>query len=256
MYKCEQERDSVRFRLYTDVKFGPMACGKNGVSVELTFDAPPGDARHQIEAKRTAYWEGEGKKRLMQGGLVALVWKTDSGSLRVYLGVITSWFNDLLESAKKHENQVKVRVSFFDAEVELRILRRLQKSRKEERETKFLVEPPGMFEAFRPFLDALKAQEPASFPFSDYLPLYDSVDLSHIRVTPPVYAHPQFNFNLRTLFDQPRDLYLCPHDPYSVTRARIILKQESRLDDTQAEAMVDALTSEVSLIQGSIVSFH
>ncbi|KAG8902313.1 hypothetical protein FRC00_012826 [Tulasnella sp. 408] len=227
-----------------------MTCGKNGVSVELIFDAPPGDARHQREANRTAYWEGEGKKRLMQGGLVGLIWKTDSGSPRVYLGVITSRFNDLLESAKKHENRVKVRVSFFDAEVELRILRRLQKSRKEERETKFLVESPGMFEAVRPFLDGLKAQEPTSFPFSDYLPLYDSVDLSHIRVAPPVYAHPQFNFNLRTLFDQPRDLYLCPHDPYSVARARVILKQESRLDGTQAEAMVDTLTSEVSLIQG------
>ncbi|KAG8900113.1 hypothetical protein FRC01_010264, partial [Tulasnella sp. 417] len=190
------------------------------------------------------------RKRLMMGGLVALIWKTNGASPRVYLGVITSFFDDLLESAKQHENRVKIRVSFFDAEVELRILRRLQKSRKEERETKFLVESPGMFEAVRPFLETLKAKEPTSFPFSDYLPLFDSGDLSGIEVAPPAYAHPHFDFNLRMLFDEPRDLYLRPHDAYSVARARTILKRESRLDDTQAEAMVDALTSEVSLIQG------
>ncbi|KIO21374.1 hypothetical protein M407DRAFT_80478 [Tulasnella calospora MUT 4182] len=250
MYKCEQDRDSIRFSLYTDVKFGPLACDRRGVSVELNFDAPPGDARHHTQAKRTAYWESVRRKCLMEGGLVALIWKTAGASPRVYLGVITSFFDDLLDSAKKHENRVKVRVALFDAKVELRILRRLQKSRKEERETKFLIESPGMFEAVRPFLEALKAQEPTSFPFSEYLPLFDSGDLSHLKVAPPAYAHPHFEFNLRMLFDQPRDLYLRPHDAYSVARARTILKQESRLDDTQAEAMVDALTSEVSLIQG------
>ncbi|KAG8909612.1 hypothetical protein FRC01_006834, partial [Tulasnella sp. 417] len=250
MYKCEQDRDSVRFSLYTDAKFGPMACDRKGISVEVNFDAPPGDARNKAQAKRVAYWESVGKKRLTQGGLVALIWKTDSGSPRVYLGTISSSSKDLLESAKKHENRVKVQVSFFDAEVELRILRRLQKSSKETKETKYLIESPGMFESVRPFLETLKAQEPTSFPFTEYLPLFDSGDLSQIRVAPPAYAHPQFDFNLRMLFDQPRELSLRPHDPHSVARARTILRQESRLDDTQAEAMVDALTSEVSLIQG------
>ncbi|KAG8902315.1 hypothetical protein FRC00_012828 [Tulasnella sp. 408] len=250
LYKCEQDRDSIRFSLFTNVRFGPMACDRRGISVELHFDAPPGDARHQSQAKRTAYWESVGKKRLTQGGLVVLLWKTDDGSPRVYLGSICSSFNDLLDSAKKHENRIKVRVSFFDAEVELRILRRLQKSQKEEKETKFLIESPAMFESIRPFLETLKAQEPTSFPFTDYLPLFDSGDLSQIKVAPPAYAHPQFDFNLRMLFDQPRDLYLRPHDTNSVARAITMLKQESRLDDTQAEAMVGALTSEVSLIQG------
>ncbi|KAG8980426.1 hypothetical protein FRC05_006058 [Tulasnella sp. 425] len=250
LYKCEQDRDSIRFSLYTDAKFGPMVCDRRGISVELTFDAPPGDARHKTPAKRTAYWESVGKKRLTQGGLVALIWKPNGGSPRAYLGIISSSSKDLLDSAKKHESKVKVRVSFFDAEVELRILRRLQKSQKEERETKFLIESPAMFESVRPFLETLRAQEPTSFPFSDYLPLFDSGDLSQIRVAPPAYAHPQFDFDLRSLFDQPRDLLLRPHDPISVARARTILREESRLDDTQAEAMVDALTSEVSLIQG------
>ncbi|KIO21376.1 hypothetical protein M407DRAFT_29032 [Tulasnella calospora MUT 4182] len=107
-----------------------------------------------------------------------------------------------------------------------------------------------MFESLRPFLETLKAQEPTSFPFAEYLPLFDSGDLTRIKVAPPAYAHPQFDFNLRMLFDQPRELSLRPHDANSVARARTILKQESRLDDTQADAMVDALTSEVSLIQG------
>ncbi|KAG8955926.1 hypothetical protein FRC04_006374 [Tulasnella sp. 424] len=251
LYKCEQDRDSIRFSLYTDAKFGLMACDRRGISVELDFDAPPGDARHKTQAKRTTYWESVGKKRLTQGGLVALIWKVDGGPLRVYLGVISSSFKDLLESTKKQEKRVKVRVSFFDAEVELRILRRLQKSQMGRKETMILIESPAMFESVRPFLETLKAQEPTSIPFSDYLPLFDSGDLSQIRVAPPAYVHPQFNFDLSSLFDRPRDLLLRPHDPNSVARARTILRQKSRLDDTQAEAMVDALTSEVSLIQGN-----
>ncbi|KAG8985372.1 hypothetical protein FRB90_004755, partial [Tulasnella sp. 427] len=230
LYKCEADRDSVRFSIYTDAKFG--------------------DARHKTPAKRTAYWESVGKKRLTQGGLVALVWKTDGGPPRVYLGIISSSFNDLLDSSKKRENRIKIKVSFFDAEVELRILRRLQQSKKEERETKFLIESPAMFESVRPFLETLKAQEPTSVPFSDYLPLFNSSDLSQLKVAPPAYAHPQFDFDLRCLFDEPRDLSLRPHDPYSIARAKDVLRLESRLDDTQADAMVDALTSEISLIQG------
>ncbi|KAG8980424.1 hypothetical protein FRC05_006056 [Tulasnella sp. 425] len=249
-YKCEQDRDSIRFSLYTGAKFGLMTCDRRGISVELDFDAPPGDARHKAQAKRTAYWESVGKKRLTQGWLVALIWKADGSPLRVYLGVISSSFNELLESAKEQKNRVKVRVSFFDAEVELRILRQLQKSQMGRKEIMLLIESPTMFESIRPFLETLKAQEPTSIPFSNYLPLFDSGDLSQTRVVPPAYAHSQFYFNLRNLFDRPRHLHLRPHDESSVARARIILKQESRLDDSQAEAMVDALTSEVSLIQG------
>jgi hypothetical protein len=217
------------------------------------MDAPPGEARNANSRQRTAYWETASKKRLMQGGLVALLLKDKAKPLEIFTGIVSSSSTELKESAQSNANRIGIRVSFFDAEIELRIVRELQQPRKPSHQTRLLLEAPVLYEAIRPFLTALQT-EPEMLPFADYLRHHGPEYLSRLPITPPLYAQrPGFSFELKSLLREPPSmdsLRLDANDPQSVTRARQELIKSSRLDKSQAEAVVDALTREISLIQG------
>ncbi|KAG8922700.1 hypothetical protein FRC01_013709, partial [Tulasnella sp. 417] len=258
LYRTQSGADSVMFSMYTGVKFKNIDCDpKWGLSVNLEFDTPHGRARNPSPAKRAAYWESVGRKRLMQGGLIGLLWvpaDATSHDTKFYVGTITSFGDDLKKSAVASPYTLSLKVSFFDSEAEVRILNALQRRRPDEEDIKVLIEAPIMFESIRPFLESLQSPDrpPPSIPFARYLALPDSGDLSGVEIDPPAYATPRFEFKLGCLFDsdQPVNLPLRPNDASSVQNARDALKAHSRLDPSQADAMVDVLTSEVSLIQG------
>ncbi|KAG9045583.1 hypothetical protein FS837_006070 [Tulasnella sp. UAMH 9824] len=255
LYRTQSGSDSVMFSMYTGVKFKNIDCDlKWGLAVDLEFDTPHGLARNPSAAKRAAYWESVGRKRLMQGGLIGLLWVSASQEVKFYIGAITSFPDDLRKSAVASPDTLALKVSFFDSEAEVRILNALHQRRPDEEGTKILIEAPIMFESIRPFLESLQSPErpPPSIPFARYLTHPDSGDLSNVEIDPPAYATPRFEFKLGCLFDsdQPVNLTLRPHDALSVENARDALKAHSRLDPSQADAMVNVLTSEVSLIQG------
>ncbi|KAG8921482.1 hypothetical protein FRC00_008592, partial [Tulasnella sp. 408] len=255
LYRTQSGSDSVMFSMYTGVKFKNIDCDlKWGLAVNLEFDTPHGHARNPSAAKRAAYWESVGRKRLMQGGLIGLLWVSTSQEMKFYLGAITSFANDLKKSAFDSPDTLSLKVSFFDSEAEVRILNALHQRRPDEEGTKILIEAPIMFESIRPFLESLHSPErpPPSIPFARYLTHPDSGDLSNVEIEPPAYATPRFEYKLGCLFDseQPVHLSLRPRDALSVENARDTLKAHSRLDPSQADAMVNVLTSEVSLIQG------
>ena len=110
-----------------------------------------------------------------------------------------------------------------------------------------------MFASVRPFLEALRV-EPTSIPFSRYLGHHPPNTLSNIRVEPPAYAKvPDFIFQLSSLFptaEGVENLELCVTDEESIRVAREELRTRSRLDPSQGDAVIDALTREVALIQG------
>lgn len=257
LYKAAQAGwDSVMFSVYTGVNFKSITCDpRRGLAVDLTFDTPSGRAKDSSSAKRSAYWESVGKRRLMQGGLVGLLWVPPNSTvqgIRFYLGTVTSSLDDLRQSAKQSADKLAIKVSFFDAEVDIRILNALQQRRPKEEGMKLLLEAPIMFESIRPFLETLKSRPPASIPFSRYIAHQGGGNLSSVTIDPPAYVTPRFAFTLDSLFDStpPINLSLQPHDEASVQQARATLKAKSRLDPSQADALVNALTSEVSLIQG------
>ncbi|KAG8904211.1 hypothetical protein FRC01_008831, partial [Tulasnella sp. 417] len=132
------------------------------------------------------------------------------------------------------------------------ILSALQQRRPSDEGTKFLIEAPILFESIRPFLETLKSRPPTSIPFSRYIAHRDDGDLTSVTIHPPAYATPRFKFNLNCLFDYPPPVKvsLRPHSKSSAQRAREALKAGSRLDPSQADAMINALTSELALIQG------
>ncbi|KAJ3559292.1 hypothetical protein NP233_g11303 [Leucocoprinus birnbaumii] len=114
-----------------------------------------------------------------------------------------------------------------------------------------LIDNSVMFESVRPFLQKLQTIEPTEIPFSRYIASGGS--LEGVEVLPPKYAiAPDFKFNIQCLA-RPQVTGIPDLDvtnPLAVARARDQLKKYSFLDVSQAEAVVDTLTREVSLIQG------
>lgn len=245
-------QDTVLFNVYTSAEFLTITPSQRGLTVGISIDAPPGRARAPQAKSRAQFWESMSSKRLMQGGLVALVWQR-SGITEVHLGTIASSLKDLTDSAKQKGDRVDIRLSFFSPEVELRILQELRIPVKQRTSTKLLIEATVMFESVRPFLEALRT-EPESVPFARYLVHHPLDFYRNLQIAPPAYARlPDFSFQLASLFPPESgvdDLKLVVSSPASIESAREVLKRSSRLDPSQADAMVDALTREVSLIQG------
>jgi hypothetical protein len=250
-YRAQADtQDSLMFNVYTGVDFESLVPDWKGISASIIIDTPPGCARSNNSRMRTSFWEGG--KRLSQGGLIALVWQSGN-DISVHLGVIANSLRDLTEHAKRDPDRVKLRIVFFDTNLELRILQELRNPLMSGQNTKLLVESSVMFEAIRPFLEALKG-EPELVPFSRYLVHRPPGFLNTCKVDPPRYSTmPDFAFNLSCLFPDKtdvEDLTLSVTDPQSIENARAELRRGSRLDPSQADAVVDALTREVSLIQG------
>lgn len=263
-YRKNINRESVMFPIYSNVSFAPLTLDRRGVSCGVEFDAPPGKgARSAKAADRAAYWEH--KKKLMQGSLVALLWRS-AGEVQVYLGIVTSSTKDLVASVRNNTNPLRVRISisFFDPWVETRILQEVKHTGGSRRghDTRILTECPIMYESIRPFLEALRI-EPTTVPFDRYLAHTLTGRLHDVELSPPAYSTlPNFTFDIGCLFrpgSGVTSLKLRTTDRQSIAAARAALKApfiedpslcSSRLDPSQADAIVDALTSEVSLTQG------
>ncbi|KAG6903063.1 hypothetical protein C0995_006250 [Termitomyces sp. Mi166 len=245
-------QEDVMFNIYTGVEFISLIPDRRGLSVSFSFDAPPGRARSSQSRTRRAFWEGMSGKRMMQGGLIALVWKHGK-QVDVHLGTLASSVKEITESVQANQDRVSARVVFFDPEIELRILHVIKDGYLQHDSTVIMVESPVMFEAIRPFLGTLKLAEPEIVPFSQYLVHRPLGYFPGPGVCPPRYARtPGFAYQLAPLFPPEAgivDLKLHVNNQESVAIARRQLRR-SRLDASQAEAIVDALTREVALIQG------
>ena len=161
-------QESVIFNIYTNAAFKILTPGRRGITVAMSLDTPPGRARSTRAQERRIFWDGAGGKRLMQGGLVALVWRSGNNT-SINLGTLATSARDLSESAARSPDTIDVHVAFFDPEIELRILQSLKSSGGDQHEElRLLVESPVLFEAIRPFLEALRA-EPTRIPFAKYL---------------------------------------------------------------------------------------
>ncbi|THH30127.1 hypothetical protein EUX98_g4067 [Antrodiella citrinella] len=250
-YRGQAQEETLLFNIYTGVQFNTIAPDYRGLSVSVSLDAPPGRARSNQTRSRTAFWEGASGKRLLSGGLVALIWQRGN-TVDVHLGVISSSLRDLVDSSKHDSDRISIRINFFDPSIELRILQELHRPPSEHGGLKLLVEATVMFESIRPFLEALRV-EPTTLPFAKYLVHQSNAALTSLHVDPPRYARlPGFRFELSSLFpDGSVDmLKLSVTDPASIENARRQLRSGSCLDPSQADAIVDALTRELALIQG------
>ena len=145
-YKHQDRHDSVMFNIYTGVEFGQVEMdSRKGLVVELVIDSPPGSARHEKAGTRAAYWAGAGKKRLMNGGLVALLWSV-GGSVDIHVGAIAITNEKLSTASRKSKERLSIKVQFFDTSVNIKIVEHLRKKNKPRAE-RILVESSVMFES-------------------------------------------------------------------------------------------------------------
>lgn len=240
--------DSLFFHVYTGVQFCSGKAERRDLTVGLTLDAPAGAARDSDRKKRVAYWEHS--KRLQSGSLIVLMMLTSTG-VSVFLGVISSYSQDIAESAKASQDKIQIQVSFFDPEVEFMALRSGQAPIDSTRTV--LLDNSVMYEASRPFLDRLQTVEPTEIPFARYIARHDSV--ADVQLLPPKYATaPGFSFKLRSLAKSRQHQIdnLDISQPMAVARARRQLADGSTLDPSQVDAVLNSLIREVSLIQGCV----
>lgn len=237
------------FHLYTSARFAPVKAERRRFTTGLLLDAPKGAARDQSGKKRAEYWENS--KHLQHGSLVALI-LISPGRFQVFFGTIASMAADIGESAKADIETIQLRISFFDAEIELMALRR-QPISIDTSTYAVLLDNSIMFESVNPFLRTLQNVEPTSIPFSDIISY--SGHLHSLAVGVPRYARiPQFRFNLQCLAQPGMNIpSLDVNNAASVALARRQLSRSSDLDSSQVNALVDTLTREVSLIQGFVL---
>ena len=244
--------DEAMFSIYTGIAFHGMSTNWRGLSVAISFDAPPGSARSTTASAREAYWSGGSGKRLMQGGLVAIVFKTGQNA-SIHLATVSGSAESMAASAKKDKKRVSTSLTFFDAEADDKVLERIHRS-SISGERILMLEAPVMFEAIRPFLEALRT-EPQLVPFSRYLVHLPS-NQRIPAVDPPIYSmRPNFKFDLSSLLKKdstagPQTLQLVVTDPISIETARERLLEDSFLDPSQCTALVDCLIRELALVQG------
>ncbi|KAF8997694.1 hypothetical protein BDQ17DRAFT_1428824 [Cyathus striatus] len=154
--------DSLFFQIYTNVEFAQeLKAQRRDLSVGLIMDSPPGNGRSDDANSRATYWKHS--KRLQSGSLIALAIVTD-GTLDVFLGVVSSFSDDIIESAKALKDRIQVQVTFFDPEIEFRALKR-DKLTRAQSSYAFLVDNSIMFEATRPFWRGLKLLNQPRFRF-------------------------------------------------------------------------------------------
>lgn len=243
--------NKIMFNVYTNcvatkIDFHPH----KDVIVDVLLDTPPGSARSTQASSRRKFWEGRGGKRLIRGSLVGLV-RGEGASAKAYLGVVSSSADELIKSSQQTPHRIQIQINFFDPDMLLQTLDDLRRGEIGRNTPQLLIESPVMFETIRPFLEALR-REPTTIPFSRYL--VPATSLSEITVDPPKYSiSPGFTYDLCCLFKQQplQPVSLRVDDPASIVACRESLQSDnSRLDPSQANALIDSLSREISLIQG------
>ncbi|KAI6041099.1 hypothetical protein EDC04DRAFT_2893494 [Pisolithus marmoratus] len=246
--------NSIMFNVYAGAKFLSVVPDHGGLSVSLTIHTPPGRASSRQGNERVTFWQGMSGKRLPQGGLIALLWEDALTKIvSVHLGVVANSNAELTNYVRTDQDHVKLRIVFFDSSVELKVLQSLQNRRFGSGDMRMLVESPIMFEGIRPFLEALRVV-PETIPLSKYLVFRPPNFLRQCVIDPPQYARfPGFEFQLASLFPddgEVDDLRLNVNSADSIEYARDVLRDQSRLDPSQVDAIIDVLTRELALIQG------
>ncbi|CAG8518815.1 4362_t:CDS:10 [Funneliformis mosseae] len=256
--------------VYTNIQFVGVTCDrKKGFAYTLRF-TPPKNRYTNSERDRIAYWEKS--KRLLNGSLITLLLpnpdagrnhdefdndetsKRNSDKYLVFFGVVASR-NE--RNLAKHADYADICINFTDLliyPIALSEISNPQTVTDRTLEQRFMVESTGVyFEAYYHILKTLQSTNPSSLPFEKYFaPNIDDLHESiNFEVEPPMYTRaPGFEFDLSILCDKQQTLKLNVGDTGSYDEVAKKVNEYSKLDETQAKALISALTREIALIEG------
>ncbi|KAK4701638.1 hypothetical protein P7C70_g4592, partial [Phenoliferia sp. Uapishka_3] len=247
-YRPDDAKSASDLNIYTEVEFEKLGLSpfRHELVVHLGFRTPPG----------FAVGEGAIRKRLTSGSLVGLLSRSSTtfheGFGHIYLGVV----NGEPTSAPGDDREVVV-LAMFDGAVYLQAIQELAARHTSEinvHDQMVFFEVPGfILDTLRPFLQSLQTLEPETIPFAKYLAAVPG-PTAPSKIDPPLFSRrPGFKYNLSSLLrnnEQVESLFLDVLDADSIADTRDILKTFSKLDPSQADAMVDCLTREVAIVEG------
>ncbi|KAL9077278.1 MAG: hypothetical protein Q9157_003443 [Trypethelium eluteriae] len=249
----------LRTLTYNNINFKHIRCDTHGgLKFVVQFDQPPAVRLLPSINKRREWWQMA--KRLDLNSLVCLI---DSNGSAIFCSVCGSINIEPAKGSNLHAKAMEENLKLLardqnSAFVTLEPVQREMASLREilgrfrgsplfKRES--LVEFPGvLLPSFQATLLALQDMAKSlDLPFSDTLAPESSEVCGHHKIAPPSYAmQKDFNFSLSSVVDD-KDLVLSAKSPnFDFQR----LKDRSTLDDTQAKALVEALTHSLALIQG------
>ncbi|CAG8458390.1 7466_t:CDS:10 [Acaulospora morrowiae] len=247
--------------VYTNVKLSEIVIDmQKGFACRVTF-TPPNNKKSFKE--REAYWRKA--NRLMSGNMVCLLWPNEDNynekkdisatDYSIYFGIVANRDEKMLA---KDSGIAKVDITFIDVSIYSMAMKEISSQHTSNRTVKqrFMVESTDLlFESYKNTLKTLQEAQPEDFPFAMYFATKMEGDMSNIvaNVDPPIYSRaPGFKFDLSVLLGGSvnRRLLLDVRNRRSENDAIEDLKARTTLDETQAQALVSALSREVALIEG------
>ncbi|GBB94409.1 hypothetical protein RclHR1_02350008 [Rhizophagus clarus] len=249
--------DNGDLQVYTHAQFINITCDrKKGLACTVRFTFPKiRGAKDEFDRKE--YWEKS--KKLLVGGLVALLLPSNvfKNNYSIYFGIVTSRDERILA---KYDDHADIDINIIDPSIyyiALNEISNYDRITDQSLENRFLVESTSIYlEAYYHILKTLQTMNPSSLPFEKYLaPNSDNRRESSaidIKVKNPMYTRaPGFQFDLSVLCKkrgQSLKLVVANRNSYDEVAKKVTAF--SKLDDTQAKALITALTREIALIEG------
>ncbi|CAJ0905633.1 4526_t:CDS:10 [Entrophospora sp. SA101] len=234
--------------VYSNIKFENISVDRRcGFLLKVSFKQ-----RHMRSSyDRRLYWRNS--KKLMNGSLICLLLPpANDKSQKVndqysfFFGIVAS-----RDESDLSKERAEIGIELIGDSVYPIAIKRIFQKKNTFHSSNFMVEPAGVFfEAYYHVLKTIQSTRPSTLPFVQYLtPPKEEDELMGLQA--PVYAKaPDFYFDLSALLEnKSKRLLLDVKDPNSYRNAINELKS-SKLDDTQAEALVSSLCREIALIQG------
>ncbi|CAJ0632344.1 8648_t:CDS:10 [Entrophospora sp. SA101] len=237
--------------VYSNIKFENISVDRRcGFLLKVSFKQ-----RHMRSSyDRRLYWRNS--KKLMNGSLICLLLPpANDKSQKVndqysfFFGIVAS-----RDESDLSKERAEIGIELIGDSVYPIAIKRIFQKKNTFHSSNFMVEPAGVFfEAYYHVLKTIQSTRPSTLPFVQYLtPPKEEDELMGLQA--PVYAKaPDFYFDLSALLEnKSKRLLLDVKDPNSYRNAINELKS-SKLDDTQAEALVSSLCREIALIQDNSI---
>ncbi|KAF8467382.1 hypothetical protein BDZ91DRAFT_145083 [Kalaharituber pfeilii] len=270
--KNPKQQNGTQTIIYPNVVLERFKSGvHNGLEVDVTFDQPPRVQRMKKDARKN-WWRN--CRYLQIGALLCFVHERDFIFLTVTdrkvderprRPILTE--DSPADDLASHPTRIMVTMKLVNTSTDIRSLvthyRRQFKARQGNYAMPYLVEFPGLlFASFDPILKVLQnMQSLGEIPFRNLIapegneanqhPDADPANGRNIRVPPPLYlSRRSVTLDLSVITSSPTDY--AGRLSHSVTRPCTLeaLEASTTLDKGQCEALLAALSRELTLIQG------
>ncbi|PKC70238.1 hypothetical protein RhiirA1_502071 [Rhizophagus irregularis] len=270
-YDKGMNHDNGDLNVYTDIQFAGVGCDrKNGLICTLKF-AP---FNNSTNAKRgSGNWKNS--KRLLPGNLIALLLPnpnskqaqsiSDNNISMSNFDLYSTYFGIIMSRDEVMEDErIRIYINFHDPSIysialnELRNPIKENNSKNSYKVKSYMVESTNIYyEAYCHVLKILQTTNPTSLPFKRYLaPALDhhlESACMNVEIKPPKYTiAPGFQFDLSVLCsnNKQQNLKLNVTNTNTYDEVAQKINEYSKLDESQAKALVSALTREIALIEG------